>query len=288
MSERIDGLTLGLVGAGIGASLTPALHEREAREQGLLLRYHLVDAETRGYDVADLPDLLRWARTLGFSGLNVTHPFKQAVVGLLDDVDDAAADLGAVNTVVWREGRSIGHNTDCTGYGRAFAAGLGDAPRERVVLLGAGGAGLAVGYALLEQGVGTLVVHDADPTRAEEAAVRLEKRFAADRIEVLGDPAGLPAALAVADGLVNATPVGMLGHGGVPVDPALLDPRSWVSDVVYFPLHTPLIRAAAERGCRTLPGGAMAVGQAVDAFALFTGREADADRMARHFAELTR
>lgn len=284
----MSGLTLGLVGAGIGASLTPALHEREAREQDLLLRYHRIDAAAGGFGVEDLPELLRWARTLGFAGLNVTHPFKQAVVGLLDDVDDAAVDLGAVNTVVWREGRSVGHNTDCTGYGRAFAEGLGDAARDRVLLLGAGGAGLAVGYALLAQGVGTLTVHDADPARAEEAVVRLEKRFDADRLDVLSDPRLLPAAVAGSDGLVNATPVGMLGHPGSPVDPDHLDPATWVSDVVYFPLETELIRAARARGCRTLPGGAMAVGQAVDAFALFTGRRADADRMARHFAELTR
>ncbi|GAA4115065.1 shikimate dehydrogenase [Nocardioides fonticola] len=284
----MSGLTLGLVGAGIGASLTPALHEREAREQDLLLRYHRIDAEAGGFGVEDLPELLRWARTLGFAGLNVTHPFKQAVVGLLDDVDDAAADLGAVNTVVWRGGRSVGHNTDCTGYGRAFTEGLGDAARDRVLLLGAGGAGLAVGYALLAQGVGTLTVHDADPARAEEAVVRLEKRFDAERLAVLSDPRLLPAAVGGSDGLVNATPVGMLGHPGSPVDPHHLDPAMWVSDVVYFPLETELIRAARARGCRTLPGGAMAVGQAVDAFALFTGRRAEADRMARHFAELTR
>ncbi|GAA3654722.1 shikimate dehydrogenase [Nocardioides ginsengisoli] len=276
--------SLGLVGAGIAGSLTPALQEAEGRAHGVALTYRRIDAEARGFGVADLPELVRWARILGFDGLNVTHPFKQAVLPLLDDVTQAADDLGAVNTVVVEDGRLIGHNTDWSGWGRAFRSTLPDAVTDRAVVVGAGGAGLAVAYALLDQGAAHVAIHDADGERAEAAAIRLGKRFATERITPVGD---LAAAVADAQGLVNATPVGMHGHAGLPVAPALVEPRLWVADVVYFPLETELIALARARGCRVVPGGGMAVGQAVDAFELFTGRQADAARMARHFAELT-
>jgi shikimate dehydrogenase len=275
---------LGLVGAGIQRSLTPAMQEAEGRAQGLALSYRIIDAGPRGFDADDLPQLLAWAQRLGYDGLNITHPFKQAVVPLLDELSEAAHDLGAVNTVVFEGGRLIGHNTDWSGYGRAFRAALPDAVSDRAVLVGAGGAGVAVGYALLAQGAAHVAVYDADPTRAEAAAVRLAKRFGDDRITPVADVA---TAVEAASGLVNATPIGMHGHEGLPVAAELVVERLWVSDVVYFPLETELIGLARARGCRVVPGGGMAVGQAVGAFELFTGRSADAGRMATHFAELT-
>nr|WP_246319878.1 shikimate dehydrogenase [Nocardioides kongjuensis] len=275
---------MGLVGAGIGGSLTPAMQEAEGRAHGVALTYRRIDAEVRGFGVDDLPELVRWAKAFGFDGLNVTHPFKQAVLPLLDDISQAAEDLGAVNTVQIRDGRLVGHNTDWSGWGRAFRSALPDAVTDRAVVVGAGGAGLAVAYALLDQGAAHVAVHDADTERAQAAAIRLGKRFAAERITPVDDVA---AALADAQGLVNATPIGMHGHAGLPVAPAVVDPRLWVADVVYFPLETELVALARSRGCRVVPGGGMAVGQAVDAFELFTGRQADADRMARHFADLT-
>lgn len=275
---------LGLVGAGIGRSLTPAMQEAEGRAHGLNLTYRRIDAEVRDLGIEDLPAVVHWAQALGFDGLNITHPFKQAVLPLLDEVSRAADDLGAVNTVVIRDGRLVGHNTDWSGWGRAFRSALPDAVGDRAVVVGAGGAGLAVAYALLDQGAAHVAIHDTDLERAEAAAIRLGKRFAAERIAAVTDVA---AALAEADGLVNATPIGMHGHAGLPVPAALVGERLWVADVVYFPLETELIALARSRGCRVLPGGGMAVGQAVDAFELFTGRRADADRIARHFAELT-
>ncbi|GCD90411.1 shikimate dehydrogenase [Nocardioides sp. LS1] len=275
---------LGLVGQGIGASLTPAMQEREGRESGLHLSYRLLDADRMGFGVEDLPDLLSWARRLGFDGLNVTHPFKQAVVPLLDELSDDAADLGAVNTVVFRDGRMLGRNTDWSGYGRAFRQVLPDRVEDRAVLVGAGGAGVAVGYGLLEQGAEHVAVLDSDPERADACAVRLAKRFGDERVTAVRD---LERALADAQGLVNATPIGMLGHPGMAVPGRLVHDGLWVSDVVYFPLETELVRLARERGCRVVPGGGMAVHQAVGAFEYFTGRVPDAERIARHFAELT-
>ena len=274
---------LGLVGAGIAGSLTPAMQEREARENGLALGYRLIDTDALGLGPDDLPALLDWAERLGFDGVNVTHPFKRAVIPLLDELSEDAADLGAVNTVVLRQGRRVGHNTDWTGYSSAFRAAMPEAVTDRAVLVGAGGAGIAVGYGLLEQGAEHVTVFDEDRERAEACAVRLAKRYGDDRIATTGD---LESALADAGGVVNATPVGMHGHPGTSVPADLLRADLWVSDVVYFPLETELVALARAHGCRVLPGGGMAVHQAVGAFELFTGRTPDAARMGRHFEEL--
>ncbi len=274
-------ILVGLVGTGIATSRTPALHEREGADQGLAYVYRLIDVEVLGLDADALPDLVAGARRLGFTGLNVTHPFKQAVVPLLDDLAPEARLLGAVNTVVFDAGRSIGHNTDWSGFADSFARELADVPRQRVVLVGAGGAGTAVGYALLTLGVGELAIADIDAARAKGLAATLSAHFGAGRAVVRDVNA-----IENADGLVNATPVGMIGHPGMPIARERLRRELWVADIVYFPLETGLLRAARALGCRTLSGGGMAVFQAAAAFRLFTGCEADAARMIAHFERM--
>ena len=287
MSDPASGTTsfaLGLIGSGIGASLTPAMQEREGREAGLSLTYRLIDLDVHGMTRADLPEVLAWLRRLGFDGVNITHPFKQAVVPLLDELSDDARDLGAVNTIVFRDGLMLGRNTDWSGYGRAFREVLPDAVHDRALLIGAGGAGVAVGYGLLRQGASRVDVLDADVDAATACVERLAARFGPGRVGVARD---LDEALAGAQGVVNATPVGMHGHPGTAIPFDRLRSDLWVSDVVYFPLETELVTAARNRGCRVLPGGGMAVQQAVGAFEYFTGRPADSARMEAHFKELT-
>lgn len=275
----------GLIGSGIQASRTPAMHEREGAEQGLRLIYRLVDLDVLRLGVDALPELLTAAERMGFSGLNITYPCKQAVVPLLHELSPDARALGAVNTVVLRDGRRIGHNTDCSGFAESFRRGLPEVPRGRVVQLGAGGAGAAVAHALLTEGVGRLAVADTEAPRAMALAADLVVRFGAGRAVAVED---LAAEVAQADGLVNCTPVGMAKLPGTPLPAALLRPGLWVAEIVYFPLETALLRAARAIGCRTLDGGGMAVFQAVGAFRLFTGREPDAARMLRHFAAMSR
>ena len=294
MSDRLDPhdhredpgrpLLLGLVGAGIGGSLSKPLHEREGRACGVPLTYRPIDAEVLGFGVDDLPEVLRWAARLGFDGLNVTHPFKAAVVPLLDSRSPAVDTLGAANTVVIRDGGTTGYNTDWSGFARSLQRSLPDPAGARVVLVGAGGAGVAVGYALLQLGVAHVAVHDVDAHRAAACVQRFSGPFGAHRLSVVED---LRAALALSDGLVHATPTGMLGHPGVPVPAELVRPDLWVADIVYFPLDTDLVQLARSRGCPVVPGGGMAVFQAASAFELFTGRTPDAGRMLAHFAELT-
>ncbi|MBT1001100.1 shikimate dehydrogenase [Paenarthrobacter sp. DKR-5] len=276
---------VGLIGEGISASLTPPMHEREGEANGLRYVYRILDLTELGLAPETVGTLLQQARTMGYNGLNITHPCKQLVLPFLDGISDDARRLGAVNTVLIRDGRFIGHNTDHSGFAAALAEGLPGARKGKVVQLGAGGAGSAVAYALLKSGVQTLVLSEVDRTRAQERAGSLAAVFP-DQQVVAVSASDVEDQLADADGLVNATPIGMHSHPGVPVDVDLLAPRQWVADVVYRPLETELIGRAREKGCAVLDGGRMAVHQAADAFALFTGVEPDAARMRRHFLEL--
>jgi shikimate dehydrogenase len=233
-------------------------------------------------DVApSLSDILAFAAHFGFDGLNVTFPYKQEIIPLLDELSDAAEALGSVNTVVLRDGRRVGHNTDKWGFGESFRTAMAGAPRANVLLLGAGGAGAAVAHALLDCGVERVLVSDVDAAKAAALVLRLGARFGAVRASATTD---LAAAFARVDGIVNATPVGMAKLPGIPLEPALLRQECWVADVVYFPLETELLIAARRRGCRTLSGEGMAVHQAARAFELFTGLAADADRMRATFS----
>jgi len=282
---RPEHFLVGLIGAGIGSSMSPALHEREADRHGVRYLYQIIDLESFTPGSGDVGDLLAAARRLGFRGLNVTHPAKQEVVKHLDDLAPEAAELGAVNTVVFDDGRAVGHNTDRYGFSAGLARALPGVSLDHVVQLGAGGAGLAVASALAGAGTRRLSVADIDPERAVQLA-RAMAAHGAVTVEAIA-PEMVPTRLAEADGLVNATPIGMKGHPGTPIEPEHLRATLWIADVIYRPLDTALIRAARQRGCRVADGGGMAVYQAAASFRLFTGLTPDEDRMYRDFVELT-
>lgn len=280
---QTSSILAGLIGAGIQASRTPAMHEHEGDAQGIRYLYRLIDLDQLGVTSAALPELLDAAQRLGFTGLNITFPCKQAIIPLLDELSPEARGIGAVNTVVFQDGKRIGHNTDCLGFAEGLRRGLPDVARERVVQMGAGGAGAAVAHALVQDGVQQLTIFDVEPARAAELAANLNASFGAGRAQAGSD---LPAAMAEAQGLVNTTPVGMAKLPGLPLPAELLHADLWVAEIIYFPLETELLRTARALGCQTLDGGKMAVFQAVKAFELFTGREADAERMMAHFASM--
>jgi shikimate dehydrogenase len=285
MSNRTESYLVGLIGDGVMPSLTPPMHEREGDLQGLRYLYRPIDLLQLGLSGEAVGQLLDSARTLGFNGLNITHPCKQLVLPYLDEVSPEAHRLGAVNTVVIRDGRFIGHNTDFSGFAAALATGLPDAQLERVVQLGTGGAGSAVAHALLTAGVRTLDLVDLAPGRAEASAAELSGFFPNSTITAR-TTAELPQLMPLADGLVHCTPVGMAAHPGVPLDLDLLEARHWVADIVYRPIDTALVSGARAKGCAVLDGGRMAVGQAADSFRIFTGLEPDPARMRSHFLEL--
>jgi shikimate dehydrogenase len=278
----VSKVLIGLIGAGIQRSLAPALHEEEGRHHGLRVHYQLIDLDAAGAGPEMLPELMRAARVIGFAGLNITYPCKQSVIPLLDALSEEARAIGAVNTVVREGTRLVGYNTDGSGWSWGFRRALPDADLSRVVLLGAGGAGSACADAVLRLGAQQLVIVDQDPSRATALAGRLNQQFAG-RVRAAGDAA---AGLRGASGLIQATPVGMAAHPGMPLPEGLLRPELWVSEIVYVPLETPLLKAARRIGCRTADGGHMNVGQAVGAFKLFTGRDPDPARMEAHFRRL--
>jgi len=274
-------MLVGLIGAHIGKSLAPALHEDAFAAQGWTGHYHLMDsADGRERTLSDMLDA---ARTAGFAGVNITFPFKEAVLALLDEVAPEAAQIGAVNTVVFdKSGRTTGHNTDRSGFRAAFAETFGeDAVRGKPVLqLGAGGAGRAVAFAMMDLGAGHLGIYDQDRGRADQLCADLAKR-GAGHCEALAAP---EPAVAAAAAIVNATPVGMWSHPGLPMATDRIEGRHLVADVIYTPLETEFLKSAKAHGARTMGGAGMCVHQAVDAFRHFTGRPADLARMKRAFA----
>jgi shikimate dehydrogenase len=267
-------LLIGLIGSPIAHSASPAMHERAAEALGLRGHYQLI--EVAGADAAGLRMMLEGVRRLGFAGVNVTFPYKEAVVPLLDELAPGAAAMGAVNTVVVKDGRLIGHNTDTTGFARAVAPLL--APSENAVaVIGTGGVGKAIAFALASQKVSDIRIFDSEPARAEKLA------------SLLNVPGSVRVAFSVEDalngatGLVNATPVGMLPNRDTPVPPALLHGALWVADAVYSPLITPLLAAAQAVGARIMTGRELAIYQAADAFELFTGLTPSTDVMGEAF-----
>jgi shikimate dehydrogenase len=268
-------LLLGLIGSPIKSSAAPAMHEAAAEALGLRAQYRLIDIP--GADAAKLRALLDGVRLLGFSGVNVTFPYKEAVIPLLDELAPGAAAIGTANTVVARDGRLTGHNTDATGFASAFKAVLGSPGEAPVALIGAGGVGRAIGFAMAEVGTRALHIVDTDAGKAQALAARLKDRIA---VRVC---AGVAEALQGAGGVINGTPIGMLPNRDSPVPANLLHKDIFVADAVYTPLWTPLLTAARAAGCRVMTGRELCIHQAADAFRLFTGLEASRETVGQAF-----
>lgn len=280
-----DRHVVGLIGEGITASFTPPMHEVEAAALGLDYEYRVLDLVVLGKRAEDVGTLLAEAQRLGYSAMNITHPCKQLVLEIVDELDPRAEHLGAVNLVLFEDERMIGYNTDWMGYRDGLVAGLPDASFERVVQIGCGGAGAATAYALLSCGAARLDLFDVDHARSEDLARRMRSHFPAQTVSTIRRD-GLSGMIAEASGVVHATPMGMHRHPGVAFDVGLLRPDAWVSDVVYRPLETELIRRAVDTGHAVLDGGWMAVGQAYASLQIITGEQPDRERMEEHFRAL--
>ncbi len=250
------------------------MHEQAAHALGVRCHYQLI--EIAGADREKLCTLLDGVRHLGFAGVNVTYPYKETVVGLLDELSPDAATMGAVNTVVVRDGRLIGYNTDMSGFARAAAGLIAASPQGGVALIGAGGVGKAIAFALTKLGVAELRIFDTDRAKAQSLAGLLARGLA-----VVADSVQEAAKGAV--GLVNATPVGMLPNRESPAPEAVLHGGLWVADAVYYPLWTPLLLAAKATGAQVMTGRDLAIHQAADAFELFTGLRPSTDVMGQAF-----
>jgi shikimate dehydrogenase len=266
----------GLIGAPIAQSASPAMHERAADALGVHCHYHLIEIAGAGPD--ELWRLLDGIKRIGFAGVNVTFPYKEAVIDLLDELSPGARAIGAVNTIVIRDdGRLVGHNTDTSGFARAIADFVRDPETNRVAVIGAGGVGKAIAFALAAAGAAEIRIFDTDRARASQLAGQIASRGRATVAATIED------AMRGVSGVVNASPVGMLPNRSTPVPDTLLHKGLWVADAVYTPLWTPLLNAAKARGADVMTGRDLAVYQAADSFELFTGLKPPVDEMAEAF-----
>jgi len=275
-------MLIGLIGANIMGSLSPSLFADAFAAAGIDGYYHLIDVDC--LPGRRLTQLLDAVKAADFIGVNITYPFKQDVIPLLDVVNPEAAQTGAINTVaIAPDGRTTGYNFDRRGWRHAFEEtfGRGGAKGATTVLIGAGGAGRAVAFALMDLGVAALIIHDRDSARANALKGDISKHYGASRCRVAID---LEGDIAAATGVVNATQVGMRGFPGNPVPVSPLSAAHWCADVIYTPVQTEFLQAAAAKGARVMNGGGMCVHQAVEAFRLFTGIAPDLARLHRTFA----
>lgn len=274
-----------LVGKGISRSLTPAMHEAEGRVYRLNYKYDFIDTETNAYRKYSLFEIIENARTDGLLGLNITHPYKVDVTQYLDKLSENARKLRAVNTIVFQGKNAVGYNTDYTGFFTAFLKEFDAAPIENVLLLGAGGAGAAVGLALLGCGVHRLQIYDTEVPKAKALRQLLLNHY--PLADVRCAEAMDRSVTRSLSGVVNATPMGMVEFPGSAFPLELLSPEMWVSDIVYFPLETRLLAYARALGCRVMTGSEMAIAQAVHSFELFTGFAGDSSRFYDTFTRLS-
>jgi shikimate dehydrogenase len=268
---------VGLIGANIMKSLSPLLIEDAFAAAGAKGYYHLMDLER--LPGQSLKTVFAAAKSAGFSGLNITRPCKEAIIPLLDELSPEARQIGAVNTVlIGKDGRTSGHNTDRSGFRMSVEWRLGrqSVAEKSVILLGAGGAGRAVGFALFDLGVKLVLIYDTDKEKAERLAAELCAHAGIGRAKFIADPAS---GIAAAAGVVNATPIGMFGLPGLPTSTASITRSHFIADVVYTPVNTEFIQEATRKGAKTLTGDGMVLYQAIDAFKIFTGIRPDPVRM---------
>lgn len=274
---------IGLIGQGIKGSRTPAMHMAQAAADGIIYAYDLLDIDDEVNATRSLDTILDRCESEGYVGVNVTYPFKIEALEFVHELHDSAKAVGAVNTIVFEDQKRIGYNTDTWGFAEGFRREFGDQQHQNVLLIGAGGAGVAVARALMKCGVADLYVFDLNQERAHELAQKIMESHASIRCHVITDLNGEFAGANV-QGIVNATPVGMAKLPGLPFPVDLITPEIWVIDIIYFPIETELLRSARSVGCKTMGGDSMAVFQAVRAYELFTKRAANPAQMRAAFS----
>lgn len=262
-------LHLGLIGDTIALSKAPLLHRLAGAQNGLEVRYDLLVPREMGQD---FEAVFEGARAAGYRGLNITYPYKERAAGLVRIAEPLVRAMGAVNTVIFGDGAPQGYNTDFSGFVAAYRHVLGKAAPGVVAMIGAGGVGRAVGFGLLRLGARDLRIVDSDKAKAQALAAALRAAEPSAAIRVTDSP---EEAVPGADGLVNCTPVGMAGHPGTPLPPALMSGARWAFDAVYTPADTQFLNDARACGLQIIPGYELFFFQGVDAWAIFAGLPLD-------------
>jgi len=271
-----------LIGSGIGLSRTPGMHKRVGHLLGLNYSYEIMDVDTAQYCNFSLAQLIERCESLGYAGLNITYPFKQEVLPLLDELSDNAKMSAAVNTVVFKQGRRFGYNTDYSGFVKAFEQQMSDVVVDRALLLGAGGAGSAAAFAMAGSAAKSVFIYDRNPEKAAQLAVKLNIHYPNLNIECYDRL--IEAIRAKPNGVINASPMGMQAYPGSPFPQREWQQSLWAVDLVYLPLQTQFLTDGETAGCKTMSGAHLAIHQAVDSFALITGQLADTKHFSKAFA----
>lgn len=264
MSAR---LKLGLIGDNIAASQAPRLHRLAGEMAGIEVSYERLVPKELGLS---FEGVLAMARASGFDGLNVTYPYKEQVVAHVAVRDPAVRAIGALNTVIFPGGAAQGHNTDYSGFMRAYRLVCGEDAPGVVCVIGAGGVGKAVAFGLLALGAEAIICVDQE--RAKAVALAEALRATGTPVDV-GVSEHVEAAVSGADGIINCTPLGMVNIGGSPLPATAFGGARWVFDAVYTPIRTAFLQDAERAGLRVISGYELFLGQGVDAWALFSGVE---------------
>jgi shikimate dehydrogenase len=260
-------IRLGLIGDNILLSLAPRLHREAGRLVGLDVSYDLLIPRQLDKSFDRIFDD---SRADGMRGLNITYPYKQVAVAKVEIEDPLLRRLGAINTVIFEAGRALGYNTDHSGFIAAYRAAFGDAQPGPTAIIGAGGVGSAVAFGLAALGAPELIIIDTDPVKADHLAGLLSQPGLTVSARENSDTV-----IRDMEGVVNCTPLGMVGHPGSPVDRKLLGPQRWAFEAIYTPRQTEFSEAAATAGLNVISGYELFVHQGIDAFRLFTGRTVD-------------
>lgn len=273
-------LRLGLIGDNIAQSQSPRLHGLAGRQFGIEVQFDLLVPREQGLAFGALLESLP-AR--GYRGVSVTYPYKEQAMARVVVPDDSVRALGAVNTVIFEGGNAIGFNTDYSGFMAAYRQARPQPPGD-VLLIGTGGVGRAIAFALAQLGATRLRLVDQEPAKADLLASVLGQTFPALELEVGGDVERLATG---ATGIVNCSPVGMAGHEGTPIPPAALPGAKWAFDAVYTPPVTRFLRDARELGVLAIPGTELFFHQGIAAWTIFSGRAADIPTLRATFFDVS-
>ncbi|MDD9708271.1 shikimate dehydrogenase [Seohaeicola sp. SP36] len=266
-------LLLGLIGDNIGASRAPLLHRLAGAQHGIDVTYDRLVPREMGKPFDALFDHVAQA---GYRGINVTYPYKEKAALRVRITDPLVQAMGAVNTVLFGKDQPEGFNTDYSGFLSAYRAARGDLSPGVVLLIGAGGVGRSLAFALAGLGAAELRIADLDSARARALANALRAGFPDLPITLGQSAADLAQGV---EGVLNATPVGMVGHDGTPLPRNAMPARGWAFDAVYTPVNTAFLSDAAAAGLTAISGYELFIGQGVDAWHLFAGLPLDETRL---------
>lgn len=270
---------LGLIGDNISRSKSPRLHRKAGQQCGLDVTYDRLIPKDLGLAFDAVFDQ---AQATGYRGINITYPYKEIAAGRVTIPDPLVKAIGAVNTVVFEPEGPVGYNTDYSGFMSAYRAAFGATPPGIVCLIGTGGVGKAVAFGLLGLGAREIRCVDLDAAKAEALAEALRAAGTPTVIVASTDPV---AAAQGADGLINCTPVGMVGYEGTPLAASAMKGARWAFDAVYTPVETQFLQDAAAMGLAILSGYELFFNQGIDAWKFFTGVPLDTEALRLAIAE---